>query len=192
MKKAILVHGWDGTPETGWFPWLAKELEGKGFEVVAPQLPESGAPRIEKWVPTLASCAGTVDEHTYFVGHSLGCQTIARYLETLPNGVTVGGVVYVAGFFKRLTNLEGPEAEALAEPWLQYPPNLTSVKAHSPKTIAFFSDDDPWVPLDNTNDVAERLDSEIIIKHGMSHFNEGAGYLELPIVLDAVLKLAQS
>ena len=33
----------------------------------------------------------------------MGCQTIARYLETLPDEIKVGGAVFVAGFFKSLT-----------------------------------------------------------------------------------------
>ena len=106
MKKRVFIaHGWDGYPEEGWFPWLKKELEAKGFEVYVPQLPETGSPRIHNWVPKLAEVVGEIDENTYFVGYSMGCQTIARYLETLPEGVKVGGAVFVAGFFKRLTGL---------------------------------------------------------------------------------------
>ena len=32
-KRVFIAHGWDGYPEEGWFPWLKKELETKGFEV---------------------------------------------------------------------------------------------------------------------------------------------------------------
>ena len=35
----------------------------------------------------------------------MGCPTIARYLERLPDDVVVGGAVFVAGFFKSLTGL---------------------------------------------------------------------------------------
>lgn len=96
----------DGYPNENWFPWLKKELEKSNFEVFVPQLPESGNPRIQNWVPKLAESVGVPDEQTYFVGHSLGCQTITRYLESLPKNIKVGGAVFVAGFFKRLTGLE--------------------------------------------------------------------------------------
>jgi esterase/lipase len=36
MKKVFIIHGWDGYPEEGWFPWLKKELEKKGFSVFVP------------------------------------------------------------------------------------------------------------------------------------------------------------
>ena len=41
-------------------------------------------PRIQKWVSKLAQTVGDADKQTYFVGHSMGCQTIVRYLEKLP------------------------------------------------------------------------------------------------------------
>src|SRR3989338_169649 len=99
MKRVFIVHGWGGHPEEGWFPWLKKELEAKGFKVFVPQLPDAENPRIQKWVPKLAETVGVPDEETYFVGHSMGCQTIARYLESLPAEIKIGGAIFVAGFF---------------------------------------------------------------------------------------------
>ena len=32
MSKVVIVHGWGGTPEEGWFPWLRRELEERGHE----------------------------------------------------------------------------------------------------------------------------------------------------------------
>lgn len=191
-KRVFIAHGWDGYPEEGLFPWLKKELEAKGFEVFVPQLPEAGRPRIHNWVPKLAEVVGTVDKNTYFVGHSMGCQTIARYLETLPEGVKVGGAVFVAGFFTRLTGLEDDEdVRETDKHWLGTLLDLAKVKSHLPKSVAIFSDNDPYVPLDNQDDFRDKLDSEIIVKKNMSHFNEGSGITKLPIVLESVLKIVQ-
>ena len=185
MKKVIIVHGWDGYPEEGWFPWLKKELEKKGYEVLIPQLPDAGSPRIQKWVPKLAEAVGIADENTYFVGHSMGCQTIARYLETLPESIKAGGAVFVAGFFKRLSGLEDDsDTQETAKHWLKTPVNFEKVKSHLSKSMAIFSDDDPWVPLDNQDDFHDRLGSTIIIEHGKGHFSGSTGTKEVPIILD--------
>lgn len=194
MKKRIfIVHGWDGHPEDGWFPWLKKELAAKGFDVFVPHLPNAGSPRIHNWVPKLAETVGTANEHTYFVGHSMGCQTIARYLETVPDGVKIGGAVFVAGFFKRLTGLEDdPDVQETDKHWLDTPLNLEKVKSCLPKSVAIFSDNDPFVPLDNQDDFRDKLGSEIIIEQNMGHFSGGSdGVTELPVVLDSVLKITQ-
>jgi len=193
VKRVIIAHGWDGTPEEGWFPWLKKELEEKGFEVIIPALPDAGSPRIQKWVPALASVVGVADGDTYFVGHSMGCQTIARYLEQLPDGQKVGGAIFVAGFFKRLSGLEDDlDVYETDKHWLGTPLDLSKVKSHLSKSIAIFSDDDPYVPMDNQDDFRDKLGSEIVIMHNMKHFNPGSGCFELPVALESVLKLAQN
>lgn len=194
MKRIIIVHGWDGTPDEGWFPWLKNELEAKGFEVIIPQLPDTGSPRIQKWVPALAAAVGTPNEETYFVGHSMGCQTIARYLEGLPEDQNVGGAVFVAGFFKRLMGLEDDsDVRETDQHWLGSPLDLAKVRVHLPKSAAIFSDDDPWVPLENQDDFRNQLGSEIIIEHNKGHFSGGRdGAMELPIVLEKVLEISGS
>lgn len=192
MKRIFIVHGWDGTPDEGWFPWLTHELEAKGYDVFVPRLPDAGNPRIEKWVPALAQAIGIADENTYFVGHSMGCQTIARYLESLPDGMTVGGAVFVAGFFKRLAGLEDDaDVRETAKLWLETPLDLKKVKSHLPQSVAIFSDNDPYVPLDNQDDFRDQLGSEIIIEQAMGHFSGSGGTTRLPAALESVLKLAQ-
>ncbi len=191
QKRVFIVHGWDGHPLEGWFPWLKKELEAKGFQVFVPQFPDAGSPRIQKWVPALAEVVGVADEATYFVGHSMGCQTIARFLESLPEHAHVGGAVFVAGFFKRLTGLEDdPDVQETDRHWLGTPLDLGKVKSHLPKSVAIFSDDDPWVPLDNQDDFRDKLGSKIIVEHGKGHFSGSTGTRELPLVLDTILKIA--
>lgn len=190
-KRVFIVHGWDGFPEQGWFPWLKRELEEKGFAVFVPQLPKPDEPRIDNWVLKLKEVVGVPDEQTYFVGHSMGCQTIVRYCEALPEGAVVGGAVFVAGFFKRLTNLEDDDVvRSVADEWLKTPLNLKEAKAHLRKSIAIFSDNDPYVPVDNKDDFADSLGSKIIVEHGKGHFNASIGTVELPIALDSLLAIA--
>ncbi|OGI31317.1 MAG: hypothetical protein A3G09_00375 [Candidatus Moranbacteria bacterium RIFCSPLOWO2_12_FULL_48_12] len=190
MKRIFIVHGWGGYPGEGWFPWLKKELETRGFVVSIPQLPDAENPRIEGWVAKLAETVNVPDENTYFVGHSIGCPTIAHYLQSLPAGVMVGGAVFVAGFFKQLTNLEEDiETQETAKLWLEAPLDLGKVKSHLLKSVAIFSDNDPYVPLDNQDDF-RALGAEIIVEHQQDHFSGSSGTTELPVVLESVLKMA--
>lgn len=194
MKKRIyIVHGWSGYPEEAWFPWLKKELEAKGFNVIIPQLPDTENPRIYNWVPKLNEVVTKPDANTYFVGHSMGCQTIARYLESLPNEIHVGGAVFVAGFFKHLTGLGDKEnVKTICEHWLNTPIDFAKIKSRLTKSIAIFSDNDPYVPLDNQEDFREMLKSEIIIKKSMGHFSgKRDGATILPIALQSILKISK-
>jgi len=191
MKRVFIIHGWDGNPQEGWFPWLKKELETKGFQVHVPQMPDTANPRIYNWVPALAKAVGTLDENTYFVGHSMGCQAIARYLETLPNDIKVGGAVFVAGFFKRLTGLESDtDVQETDKHWLTTPIDFKKIKSHLPKSIAIFSSDDPWVPIDNREEFEKELGSKIVVVDNMGHFSGSNGVKKLPVVLESLLEIA--
>lgn len=191
-KRVFIIHGWEGYPEEGWFPWLKSELEARGFEVHVPQMPDTRNPRIEKWIPKLAEVVDVPDKKTYFVGHSMGCQTIARYLESLPDEVVVGGVVFVAGFFKRLTEIgDDPDEQKIVKHWLDAPLDFKKIKARIGKSVAIFSDNDPYVPIDNQDDFRDQLGSKIIIERHMGHFSGPSDKItELPIALRSVLEVS--
>lgn len=186
MKRAFIIHGWDGNPDEAWLAWLRLELEKKNILVVAPQMPNTGEPKIDEWVPYLAELVGAPDEETYFVGHSIGCQTIMRYLETIyPQ--KVGGAIFVAGWF-HLENLEGPEEEAIAKPWIEMPIDLAKVKNSAKKIIAIFSENDPFVPLTDKSIFQKKLGAEIAVEKDGGHFTEDDGVTEMPKVLEYILR----
>lgn len=183
MKRAFIVHRWDGSPKTDWYPWLKKELENEGFVVKVPTMPDPGHPEIELWVKTLARTAETPDENCYFIGHSVGCQTILRYLQTV--NTKVAGIVLVAGWLtlKGLT----PQETAIARPWLETPIDYKQIRKIAPKITAVFSDNDPWVPLENVQLFKEKLGAKTVIEKNKGHYTETT---ELQTALDAVLEIA--
>src|SRR5262245_36210298 len=139
MKRVFIVHGWDGHPEEGWFPWLKAELEKKGFAVQVPAMPETKHPKIEPWVATLSQLVGKTDANTYFVGHSIGCQTILRYLAGLPKGSQVGGAVFVAGWFT-LSNALSEKEQEVAKEWVNNPIDTSLVRTVAKQSVAIFSE----------------------------------------------------
>lgn len=187
-KRVFIVHGWGGNPQEGWFPWFKSKLKNKGFTVEVPSMPDTENPKIETWIPYLAKSIGKVDENTFFVGHSIGCQTILRYLESLPENENVGGAVFVAGWFN-LKNLELDE-EPIAKSWIQTPIDFEKVKRHTDKFIAIFSDNDDVVPFNNKELFEKRLNARIIVEHEKGHFSEDAGITQLPIALKSVLEIS--
>lgn len=189
QKRVVIIHGWDGHPEKGWFPWLKQELESLNYHVSVPAMPDAATPRIENWIPAISQTVGNPDEQTLLIGHSMGCQAIARYLETLPAGLKIGGAIFVAGFFHSLTNPDGSEeSDQTVKHWLERTIDLQKVRSHVPRSIAIFSDNDPLVPLINQQDFQEQLNSEIIIKNNSGHFSgDMDGMRELPVALEKIL-----
>lgn len=191
MKRAVLVHAWGCLPTDGWFPWLTRELESRGYGVLAPAMPDADHPHIEPWVRALFETVGMPDRDTVFVGHSMGCQAIVRYCEALPDGVALRGVVFVAGFFTSVTGLrDTPEQKATLDEWLKTPVDFAAAQSHILKSVAIFSDNDPYVPMENQDMFRDQLGSEIVIVPNAGHFSgDGDGTTELPIVLEKILAL---
>lgn len=191
MKRAIIIHGWDGSPNEAWFPWLANELEDRGFEVQVPGMPDPERPNIEAWTTKLTEVVGRLDEETILVGHSIGVQTILRYLEQADG--TAGGVLAVAGWFTLIPEeIGGPEEEAIAEPWLKTPINTDTVKAKTGGMIAIFSNDDPVVGAENMEMFEERLGARIVIVRDRGHLGGDGNAKEVPEILQSVEQLTNA
>ncbi len=188
MKKRVyVVHGWSGKPDGGWRAWFGRELEARGYEVNLLAMPEPDTPRIETWVPFLISEIKSPDEDTILVGHSMGCQTIVRFLETLPEGIRVGKVVLVAGFLDNVTGLDDAE-EIIMRPWLTTPIDFLKVKRSTREIVAFFSDNDRFIPLTEEKAMKEKLGARTIIEHTMGHYGDKNSITEVPSILEEVIR----
>lgn len=191
MQRIIIIHGWMGSPHGDWFPWLGQELKKRNdFLILAPAMPDPPHPRIRPWVRTIRETVGSPDEETYFVGHSVGAQSILRYLETIDK--KIGGAVLVAPWFSLMPGaLETEEDKAVAESWLTTPIDFKKVRQTTGNFTAIFSDNDPWVDLKgNSAILKEKLGAKIVVMHEQGHFSEMVGGVtELPAVLDEILKI---
>ena len=194
MKKLILVHGWGGSGSGGWFDWLKQELENSNdsdeWMIKSPDMPETENPKIDAWVNKLEEVAEELgaDEELFLIGHSIGCQTIIRYLEKLPENTKIGGAIFVAGWFNlKETAYEAEEEKNIAKPWIEEPIDIKKVRARCDKFVAIFSDDDFCVPLSDKEIFEKNLGAETIVLRGKGHFDE---VFEFPELLEEVLKIS--
>ena len=202
QKRVFIIHGWGGNPEEAWLPWLAKNLRGKGFLVEALEMLDTDNPKIEAWVDYIRKKVGQCDENTFFVGHSIGCQAIMRYLEIASSAIRLSGgnqkssdgeklvssagkcagVVFVAPWLT-LTGLESEEERITSSPWVNKPIDFEKVRTHAKKFICIFSDNDPFVPEENWELFSKNLGAEIIVEKNKGHFTEDDNVFELPEIL---------
>ena len=183
-KRAVIIHGWEGSPKIDWKPWLKDRLEQSGFKVFAPQMPNANHPKMNEWVNHISKIVRIPDKDCYFIGHSLGCITILRYIETLKEGQKVGGTVLVAGF---TSNLGYDDLENFFTKRVDW----DKIKSHCSKFVAIHSDNDPDVSLHYGNFFKEELGAKVIIQHDMGHFTIGDGITKLPIALESIIKISK-
>lgn len=192
-KRVFIVHRWDGSPSKDWIPWLKLELEARGFIVSAPQMPQPEAPSIHEWVGHLRFLVDAPDRQTFFVGHSIGCQTILRYLQDLPKNIEVGGVLMVAPWVHlNMAAYKDENDIDTAEEWLQDTIMWNRIPPHTKNITAIFSDDDPYVPALDQKLFEEKLGAQTIIEHKKGHIDQDAGVVKLQRILSEATRLARS
>jgi len=175
-KHVVIIHGWDASPEANWFQWLRRELEAAGIHVSVPAMPDAAVPDINRWIQTIKEVVPEVNEQVFFVGHSLGCITIAHFLQALPESQKAGGCVFVAGFSG---NIHNPATCA----FYQKPLDVELIKEHGGSLTAIFSEDDPVVPLKKAREFGVLLGAKLIVVQNMGHFVGSRGVTQLPLVL---------
>lgn len=189
QRRVFIIHGWSMNPDSGWYTWLAKNLGEREFLVEVPEMPNTDNPKIEVWTKHIREKVGKCDENTFFVGHSIGCQAVMRYLEKLSDDEKAGGAVFVAPWLT-LTGLEDEEERIVSSSWVNTPIDFEKVEMRGKKFICIFSDNDPYVPKENWDMFSKNSGVEIIVEKTKGHFTEDDGVTELPVALESVLKMA--
>ncbi len=189
MNKIYIIHCWDGTKEDGWYPWLDKELSNKNNKVYRLNMPNTANPKIEEWVSFLDKQIETLDDKTFFIGHSIGCQTILRYLQT-KDICKVGGILFVAPWLDLLDYaIEDEDSYNTAKPWLTIPIDFEKIKKFTNNISCIFSDNDYFVSLDQKDKFEELLNAKTIIVNNKGHISQDDNVYELKEILEECKKM---
>jgi predicted alpha/beta hydrolase family esterase len=62
------------------------------------------------------------------------------------------------------------------------------VKRGAQKIICFAGDNDPYVPLACSRDVADKAEVELVVVEKAGHLNAESGYRQFPLLLENILK----
>ncbi|MBE0344504.1 serine hydrolase family protein, partial [Paenibacillus sp. 28ISP30-2] len=141
QKQVYIIHGYTASPADHWFPWLQDKLQEDGVSVAILDMPNSQAPQLHEWTQHLLSNIEVLHKDTYFVGHSLGCVSILRYLQQVSIPEQLSGLVFVSGFTDPVPTL--PSLDEFTTDKLDYEQIMDSVKMRT--VIA--SKDDTIVPF---------------------------------------------
>ena len=189
MNKIYSVHCWDGSKDDGWYPWLDEKLTIENNKVFRFNMPNTANPKIGEWVSFLDQQIDNLDENTYFVGHSIGCQTILRYLES-KDVTKIGGILLVAPWLDLLDYaIEDEESYDTAMPWLTEKIDFEKVKKFTNNIHCIFSDNDYFVSIDQKDKFEKLLGAKTLVVSGKGHISEEDGVNELDEILDVCNKM---
>lgn len=142
--KVILIHGKDTDPSQKWYPWLGAEAKKKGYDFIAPVLPNSADPVMSEWLAEIDKASP--DDQTILIGHSRGGVAVLRWLERQSSEKRVKKVILVAtnsGRLKDKTILEESNYGFYTEAGYDF----KKIKSHCNDFVIFHSCDDKWVPF---------------------------------------------
>ena len=189
MNKIYIVHCWDGTKDDGWYPWLDEKLTNENNKVFRFNMPNTANPKIGEWVSFLDQQIDNLDENTFLVGHSIGCQTILRYLQS-KDVTKIGGVLLVAPWLDLLDYaIEDEESYDTAMPWLTEKIDFEKVKKFTDNIHCIFSDNDYFVSIDQKDKFEKLLDAKTLVVSGKGHISGEDNVYELKEILDECNKM---
>lgn len=166
VKTAIILHGTKGSPEGNWFRWLEQELKARGYTVWLPDLPHAEQPSLAEWAAFVwAECPFVIDQKTLIVGHSSGA--ILALIVAQQSFAAVGAVVAVSVFHDNSLEWEpNNRLFDIAFDWVK-------IRQRATQLLFVHSDDDPYVPLEQAQYVAEscKPSADLVIVPGQGHFN---------------------
>lgn len=175
--KAFIFHCWGGDSRGCWRGWLADELREKGWEVIAPDFPDTMHPDLGEWLKKTREQVSRFDGDWVLIAHSLGCPTILRLIETFKDDENVKAVFLVAAFAK---DLGIPEIRSFVDKDFDF----ERIRKGAGEFHVVNSDDDPFIPLEEGERLARMLGAKLIVEHNGGHINEGSGYTSYPRLLE--------
>jgi len=178
--KVIFIHGNGGsTINDNWFPWVKKELEGLGFEVIAKNLPDPIEAKSKIWLPFISSLGA--DENTIIIGHSSGAVAAMRYAQ---QNRILGSVLVSASH----TDL-GEESEKVSG-YFDNPWDWKQIKDNQKWIVQFASTDDPYIPIKEARYIHEKLGTDYHEYGDQGHFGWNTGKKEFPELVAAIKRFA--
>lgn len=168
--RIIFVHGNSAMSwNFAWSAWLKQNLEDLGYPTYFETMPDSIIARYEYWIPFLQDYA-KVSAEDVIVGWSSGAVAAMRYAE---NHKLKGSILVSPSVTDLGDDLE-KQSGYFDKPW-----NWKAIKNNQERIALFYGNDDPYIPQEEFQQVAQSLNPQVFeIKQG-KHFIEQDTFPEL-------------
>jgi len=179
--NAFIIHGIYGNPEENWFPWLKKELELLGCKVFIPRFPNPGSPKLNEWLEFFNKYTNYLNDNCIVIGHSMGVAFLLRILEKY----SVRAAFFIASVTPGIKNKYSWSMKTFIDKELDW----SKIKNNCKNFFIYNSDNDPYIPLKKGEELAQNLNSKLIIVKNSGHFNTKAGYVKFELLLNDIKKI---
>lgn len=180
MKTIFIFHGTGGNPEGNWFPWLKKELEKKGLQVIVPKFPTPEGQSLAAWLRILDQYREYITSETIFIGHSLGGMFLLKVLEQLKHPVRAAFFVAAPVGIRPIKYYDSDYS------FTQFLFDWNEIKTKAKYFAVYHSDNDPYVSLGNGEELAKQLGVQLHFISHAGHLNAESGWTTFDKLLQEV------
>lgn len=164
MRVAIIPGNGAGNIEhCNWYGWARRNLSKlPGVEAVLRNMPDPVLARESIWLPFMERELGC-GPNCIIIGHSSGAAAAMRFAERHE----VKGLVLVSAY----TTDQGDATER-ASGYFSRPWDWQAIKKNAGFIVQFGSRDDPFLPWEEQQEVAQALDTELHEYQDQGHFQD--------------------
>lgn len=183
MKKAVFLHGTDGSPNDHWFPWLKQELEKYEYDIFAPTLPDNHRPNRDTYNDFLKNSNWDFTD-SLLIGHSSGTTTILNLLmaDWFPK---VKAAVLVGTFLnEKLTKSADWYEPGQFDDLFVQGFDIEKIKSKCPAFILVHGDNDASCDYDDAKEFCQKLGGDFITIENGAHLSISSGITEIPELVE--------
>ena len=183
LPRVIIIPGNHETPiEVNWYLSVKRELEAKGFHVIANTMPDGYVASKEVWLPYIEEQLQN-NPNSILIGHSSGAVAALRYAETHQ----VEGIIMVGACYTDLDDELERKSGYYSTPW-----QWDKIKKNAKWIVQFASIDDPFIPIAEPRHIQQQLAAEYHEYEDEGHFGTSfKAKNEFPEIVFTVLKKAR-
>ncbi|OGF20659.1 hypothetical protein A2316_03900 [Candidatus Falkowbacteria bacterium RIFOXYB2_FULL_38_15] len=177
--KFLFLHAFKDSSGRVFWPWLKSELEKRGFEVFAPNLPNSNKPNLKEQTKFISENFN-IDDKTIIVAHSLGGVLAMKMLAE--NNLKAKKIIMVAPPAK--TEFKDGKKRPAVEEFCDWKFNYSKIKKAVGEVVVIADKEDSVVPIEQPKEIATELNAKFVeVVAPAPHFN----CVEAPMILDNIL-----
>ncbi|XP_076879602.1 serine hydrolase RBBP9 [Brachyhypopomus gauderio] len=177
-KKVVIVpgNGAGDVEHCNWYGWVNKQINKiPGVSCQLKNMPDPVVARENIWLPFMEKDL-QCDEETVIIGHSSGAAAAMRYAETHK----VLAIVLVSAYTSDLGDENERSSGYFSRPW-----EWEKIIANANHIVQFGSTDDPFLPWQEQQEVADGLNADLHKYSDRGHFQN----THFPEVISAVQKI---
>ncbi|OGK40701.1 hypothetical protein A2954_05575 [Candidatus Roizmanbacteria bacterium RIFCSPLOWO2_01_FULL_37_12] len=196
--KFVIFHGTYGSSSGNWFPYLKKQMELIGQEVILPQFPIDNHEELLKLGPKKAKAKiqnldNWLDffkknifkeikreKKVVFVAHSIGPVFTLRVLEKF--NIQLDCAIFVAPFLT--VPKMAWDYELATRGFFKEDFNFEKLKKLIPVSYVVYGDKDPYVDKKYTFEFGSKMGSQFIEVRGGGHLNAEFKFFSFPLVYE--------